>query len=220
MGSVTGAIAARETGLQAARLRMKTGSGGRGTTRHVIRGIAGTLISLTLAGCTASPNRDPDRHVIVGEGIRITLTSEWVGAPRIEEIPPPDSEFAQEYLALFEGDDRAVLLAYRGDQLLVIAAIDAGRELSLAEASTMWLDTFEENGFTLVSRDQSYVDGHRALRVVSTSAGSNRAFQSTTLEYVFPLGSKIWVIQWMTPPNDFAQAEQGFTAATETIALT
>jgi hypothetical protein len=181
------------------------------------------LCCVALLGCgpTSPPavsRPSSSETTIHGDGVEVTLSSSWVGGAHFARLPRPPSDFAAQMLAGYS-DAYTRLYAYHGDQVLAIARIETGRHLSVTAAGDLWASTFSENGYAEVSREPGTVDGHPAVRIVSTNPGGSQWLAVTSLEYVFPQGRAIWLVAWGTNPGDFSAVEPFFDTATRTIVI-
>jgi hypothetical protein len=158
-------------------------------------------------------------HVIVGDGVEVTLPGSWVGAAHYSDVsPPPDSAWTSTALAGYD-DDHTRLYAFDDERIATVFAIDTGDERSLSEAADIWAGTFAENGYTPVSRDPATVDGRRAIRFVSSNPGTDTGLATTSDEYVFVVGSTMWVFACSSMPDDFVAAAPVCDSAAGTVRL-
>jgi hypothetical protein len=163
----------------------------------------------------------PGTSVIQGDGVSVSLPNSWVGAAHPSELPVPESDFAANLLQGYS-DELTALYAFDGDRFLAIQDLQVHKAVSLAKAADLWAAEIGKISATveLVSRTPSTVDGHAAVRFVSTDPGSDTTLRYTAEEYVFPVGDTIWVVGWSTPLEGFAEAEPLFDRATESVRLT
>jgi hypothetical protein len=158
--------------------------------------------------------------VIQGDGVSVSLPNSWVGAAHPSELPVPESDYVANLLQGYS-DEHTALYAFDGDRFLAITDLQADKDYSPEKAADLWaaeiakLDTVE-----LISREPSTVDGHPAVRFVSTDPGSATTLGYTAEEYVFPVGDSIWVVGWSSPLESFAESEPLFDRATESVKLT
>ena len=179
-----------------------------------------TVVVGTACGSPASGSNATDAPTLItGDGVEVTLPHSWAGAANLSELPTPTSTWTFDNLSSYK-NDYTVLYAYSGERVLAITRVDTGGSVSsLREAGDAWAGTFEENNFAPISRDPATVDGHEAIRFVSTNPGSGTALAVTSDEYVFLVDSAIWAVAWSAQPDAFDEAMPGFDEATESVHL-
>jgi hypothetical protein len=179
----------------------------RGRTIALVAGVAVLAAAMGWFAIQQGSGRNEPPVTLAGDGITLTLPPGWNGTtdmtalPEIEGLTPPQEDQMRQWMGGLARDDRVRLLGIDGfDSVAVLAVEDIG-DAALRDLADAYVEDGVSNGFELLDRGETTVDGDPAATVASVNDENGEE----TFDVIWIEDGTVWVVTWSTEIGRIAE---------------